>query len=93
MDAVMRGVEERAEGAGEYYDSYFAYTGLDHAKPNDEEMRLFVLEMFAKYPPQPFVLPDGAVTMNSPWLLALEMPNVVNGREWLKRIEKAFGRE
>lgn len=56
--------------------------------PTDEQLAAFFFQKQVEYPPVPLVMPNGQTIVASPYIVALGMPEVVNGNEFVNRFNR-----
>jgi hypothetical protein len=88
-------VEEILDGVGEMRAQWLkdweeGLKGLPYGAQNmnDEQHVAWFAEMQKRYPPEPWITPDGQVVEVSPWLLALRY--VEDGPKELRRYSKTM---
>lgn len=53
---------------------------------DDSTFLAFVEGMMAQFPPEPMVTPEGAVIVESPWMVMCGLDNVAGGKQIVDRV-------
>ena len=97
FDDIPRLVEQCIEAHKAFREGFreqVTGSAPDTKRPNDLQFMVWWAQMtMQRYPPQPWVSPEGAVVIASPWELAL--PYVEGGKaeleRWQRIVNKALG--
>ena len=87
---VIDGAKEELDAYIKAVDLALGDTAVGAKEPSDMELVAFFAKMNKQYPPQMYRMPDGSVTMSSPWILAQAF--TANGSEWINRYNRIVAR-
>ena len=88
VEELLEGVEEMEAAWHKEFDLLAAGTPFGSKRMTDQQHAEWFTEMLKRYPPEPWITPEGQTVMESPWLMALRF--VEDGEKEARRYVKTF---